>query len=64
MQKLIHISAQSEIFSVFELVPENKAVKTLEKIRDNFTYLNNRHGNKSHLIVKTCVNNPELPFKN
>ena len=64
MEKLIHISAKSEIYSVFELISESKAVKRLQNIRKNFEFLNSRTGNQHKLVVNTCVNNPELPFKN
>lgn len=64
MEKLIHISAKSEIYSVFELVSENKAVKRLQNIRKNFEFLNSRNRNQHKLVVNTCVHNPELPFRN
>lgn len=56
----IHIKATSEVYSVNEIVPEKKAVKRLEQIRDHFVYLNNRNKNEATLTVKTCIHNPVL----
>lgn len=64
MERLIHISAKSEIYSVFELVPEKKAVKRLLNIKKSFEFLNSRTRMQHKLVVNTCVHNPELPFKN
>jgi hypothetical protein len=64
MEKLIHIKAESEIYSVFQLVSESKAVKVLTNIRENFIRLENRRRSGCKLVVKICVHNPELPFKN
>lgn len=61
--KLICISAQSEILTIQEIVPENKAVARLKKIKGMYLQAkrHNRHID-SKLIVKTGVVNPELPF--
>lgn len=60
MSRFIHIKAVSDIFSVNEIVPEKKAVKRLEQIRDHFMYMNSRSKNDNKLIVKTCVHNPTI----
>lgn len=61
-QRLIHIKAVSEIYSVHTIVPENIAVKVLEEIRDGFSDLANRYTDYQHskLVVHTCVHNPTL----
>lgn len=59
-ETLIHIKAVSPIYSVYEITPESKAVKTLESIRDNFVRQNSRHKNVHTLSVSTCVHNPTL----
>lgn len=69
MGKFIHIKAESQILTVNELCSEKKCVKRLEQIRDTFLSLNSRSSYQRRfpndtLVVKTCVNNPELPFLN
>lgn len=39
----IHISAVSDIYAVYEVVPESKAVKRLEQIRDGFLQIKQHH---------------------
>lgn len=61
--KLIHITAESEIYSVNEIVEEPKAVNRLIRIRQMFMKINQQFGARfpdAKLIVKTCVHNPEL----
>jgi len=79
MTKYIHIHAKCTRFEIFEQVPEKKAVKRLEKIRENFMHFQQigmndttkklakkfkafNHYQDDHLVVKTCVVNPEIPF--
>lgn len=62
---LIHIKAVSPYFEVYEIIPENKAVMRLRKIRDNFLWYNTHYEFSSRfpnakLTVKTCVYNPTL----
>ena len=65
MPRYIHIVAISEIYSVFELVEESKCVERLKQIRDGFMIIKERPNRcDAKLVVKTCVHNPELPFKN
>ncbi len=60
MERFINIRAESKILSVNETVPEKKAVKRLQEIRDSFKYLNERRKADDTLKVQTCLANPEL----
>lgn len=61
-ETIIHIKAESKFISSTELVPENKAVKRLEDIRESFLYMKRRFDKKGDAVlkVKTCVHNPKL----
>ncbi len=59
--KLILIDAQSEVYSVKEIVAEDKAVKRLQRIRDCFTKMQ-RLDQHARLKVTTTVVNPEFNF--
>lgn len=62
--RLIHIAETSDVFSYHGIIPEDKAVKKLIEIKKCFVSLKTRHDAKSDkLCVKTCIHNPELPFK-
>jgi len=66
MQRNIHIKAICPYFEIYELVAENKAVRKLEKIKQNFHWYDsnsNFRKDNAMLSVTTGVHNPELPFK-
>lgn len=57
----IHIKATSEVLSVNQIVPEDKAVKILEQTRDSFVKLASKYRkSEDRLVVHTCVHNPVL----
>jgi hypothetical protein len=61
MEKFIHIKADSEIYSVNEICPEQKAVSRLVKIRNSFIAMQKKYGYQypdAKLTVQTCVHNP------
>ena len=60
--KLIRIEAKSQLYSVSEVVPENKCIPILKKIKENFINMNQKHNNgvKDNLLVTTSVYNPTL----
>jgi hypothetical protein len=63
MEKIIHIHAKCRAFEIFEQVPEKKAVRRLNSIRNNFTHLKKRiQFSDDSLSVKTIVVNPEFNF--
>lgn len=61
-ETIIHIKAESRFISSTELIPESKAVKRLENIRESFLYMKRRFDKKGDAVlkVKTCVHNPRL----
>ena len=59
-EKLIHIKAESECYSVYMIVPEKKAVSVLEDIRDGFSDFIDHRKIRDKLTVQTCVHNPTL----
>ena len=61
-ERIIHVKAISEIYSVNQLVPERKVEKVLTEIRDNFVDLKSKKysGFEYRLVVKTCIHNPTL----
>lgn len=61
-ERLIHISAESELMSVYEVVPESRAEKRLIDIREGFIKMKNRSYKYGHLKMKvtTGVHNPTL----
>jgi len=63
-KKLIHIHAKCNAFEVYEVVPENKAVQRLVRIRNNFKFTQGHYEKapQDHLTVKTGVVNPEFNF--
>lgn len=61
MKKVIHIHAKCPAFEIFEQVPENKAVKRLENILENYRSTEYKFG--SGLVVKTILVNPEFLFR-
>ena len=62
----IHIKAVSEVYSFNGIIEEQKAVRVLEGIRDDFKKLKSKYSyNNSKvvtdtLVVNTCVHNPTL----
>lgn len=60
VEPIIHIKAESDLYSVNGLFPQSKCVKMLEEIRDNFMKARGRHGSRTGLKVQTCVHNPTL----
>lgn len=62
----IHIKATCPYFEIYEIIPENKAVRRLEKILSHFQYYDTKVTTRkdgAKLIVNTGVHNPELPLK-
>lgn len=57
-ERMIHIKAESEIYSVNEIVRESAVVKRLTIIRDIFKKINQRHDRIYSLKVTTGVHNP------
>lgn len=60
-ERIIHVKAESEIYSVNALIPEKIVEKVLVGIRNNFCKLNEKMKGKfpnSVLKVQTCVHNP------
>lgn len=65
MEKFIHIHAVCKAFEIHEQVKESKAVSRLIKIRNNFTWSQNRGEStipNDNLVVKTKLVNPEFQF--
>ena len=64
IQRLVHIHAESEIFSVDEIVIESKSVSRLTEIRDGFSCIKYKYKGTDDIILKvrTRVINPELPL--
>lgn len=62
-ETFIHIKAESDIYSVSEIVAESKCLKRLIQIKKHFLWLNQRSVKfNSFLSVKTCVHNPRFDF--
>jgi len=60
-KKMIHIHAESKVFSCDETVEESKAVSRLIQIRNSFNdYYKNKSQKDDKLKVKTGILNPTL----
>lgn len=62
-ERIIHVKAESELYSVNALVPEKIAEKVLTDIRNNFSKLEQKMRDRfpnAHLKVQTCVHNPTM----
>jgi hypothetical protein len=62
-ERIIHIKAESEIYSVNALIPEKIVEKVLTEIRDNFSKYHFRLIKlypSAYLKVQTCVHNPTM----
>ena len=63
MEKLLKIEATgSELLSFIGFVKEKDSEKVLRKIRTDYTYLHNKHGDRGTLKVSISTYNPELPL--
>lgn len=63
----IHIKAICPYFEIYEIIPEDKAVRRLEKILSHFRYYDTKSTTRqdnAKLVVNTGVHNPELPLRN
>jgi hypothetical protein len=61
----VHIHAECPYFSIFEIVPEKKAVSRLIQIKNQFLWYDTKSNMKlkpreAKLVVKTGIHNPTL----
>lgn len=63
MEKVLKIEATgSELLSFLGYVKEKDAERVLRRIKKDYTYLEQKHGDRGRLKVSISTYNPELPY--